>query len=94
MAINAALEQVRHDTPREVPLHLRNASTGLMKQLGYAEGYRFAHDYPRHFVEQEFLPAGLEGFQFYTPADNAREQEAARTIRERWGTKYGGETGA
>lgn len=94
MAINAALEQVRHDTPREVPLHLRNASTGLMKQLGYAEGYRYAHDYPRHFVEQEFLPAGLEGSQFYTPADNAREQEAARTIRERWGTKYGGETGA
>ena len=70
MAIDAALAQVRHDTTnRPVPLHIRNAPTSLMKELGYGENYRYAHDFEGHFAEQEFMPR-LEGRRFYTPDDN------------------------
>ena len=77
MAINEALHTVEHDTTnRPVPLHLRNAPTKLMDKLGYGQGYKYAHDYEGHWVEQEFMPAGMEGRRFYTP-QNKRESDAA-----------------
>lgn len=76
MAINEALATVERDTTnRPVPLHLRNAPTKLMDQLGYAKGYKYAHDYEGHYVEQEFMPAGLEGRRFYAP-QTKREVDA------------------
>lgn len=88
LAINRALQLVEQDTLRDVPLHLRNASTALMKRLGYGKGYRYAHDYPEHFVDQEFLPEGLEGTVLYEPQANPREQEARRWLLHCWGSKY------
>jgi putative ATPase len=76
MAINEALRVVERDTTnRPVPLHLRNAPTKLMDQLGYGKGYKYAHDYEGHWVEQEFMPAGLEGRKFYEP-QHKREHDA------------------
>ena len=89
MAIDAALAQVRHDTTnRPVPLHIRNAPTSLMKELGYGENYRYAHDFEGHFAEQEFMPEGLEGRRFYTPDDNPKERQIAERIRTLWKGKY------
>ena len=88
-AIDAALAAVKHDTVnRPVPLHIRNAPTKLMKQLGYGENYKYAHDFAGHFAEQEFMPEGLEGRRFYEPDDNPREQETARRIAALWKGKY------
>ena len=76
MAINEALRSVERDTTnRPVPLHLRNAPTKLMDSLGYGKGYKYAHDYEGNWVEQEFMPAGLEGKRFYTP-QHKREIDA------------------
>ena len=76
MAINEALRVVERDTTnRPVPLHLRNAPTKLMDQLGYGKGYKYAHDYEGNWVEQEFMPEGLEGRKFYTP-QHKREWDA------------------
>jgi putative ATPase len=76
MAVNEALGFVGKDTTnRPVPLHLRNAPTKLMDSLGYGKGYKYAHDYEGNWVEQEFMPAGLEGRRFYTP-QHKREHDA------------------
>ena len=88
LAINEALDFVRKETPHDVPLHLRNAPTNLMKKMGYSEGYQYAHDFPEHFVRQEFLPAGMEGTVFYTPQENARERDTAQRLVRLWGDKY------
>ena len=90
MAINAALQQVEHDTTnRPVPLHLRNAPTRLMKNIGYGKNYKYAHDYGGSFVDQEFMPEGLTGHRFYEPnTENAAERKIADRIRELWGDKY------
>ena len=89
MAIDAALAQVRRDTTnRPVPLHIRNAPTSLMKELGYGKDYRYAHDFEGHFAEQEFMPEGLEGHRFYTPDDNPKERQIAERIRTLWKGKY------
>ncbi|MBQ5691253.1 MAG: replication-associated recombination protein A [Alistipes sp.] len=89
-AINEALAFVQKDTNlRPVPLHLRNAVTGLMKDEGYGEGYKYAHDYSGNFVEQEFLPESLKGKQFYHPnTENATEQRIAERIQQLWRGKY------
>lgn len=89
-AINAALAQVEHDTTnRPVPLHIRNAPTKLMKNLDYGRDYKYAHDYAGSFVEQEFLPEGLEGTRFYTPNEqNPTEAKIAERIRTLWKGKY------
>lgn len=89
-AINEALAFVNKDTNlRPVPLHLRNAVTGLMKDEGYGEGYKYAHDYSGNFVEQEFLPESLKGKQFYHPnMENATEQRIAERIQQLWRGKY------
>ena len=90
MAINRALAQVGHDTNnRPVPLHLRNAPTRLMKQAGYSEGYKYAHDYEGHFAELEFLPESLSGTKFYEPdTQNAAEAKIAERIHALWKEKY------
>ncbi len=89
-AINQALAMVKHDNHnRSVPLHLRNAPTKLMSEVGYGKDYRYAHDYAGSFVDQEFMPEGLEGTQFYKPhSDNPTEAKIAERIRELWGDKY------
>ena len=89
-AINAALAQVEHDTTnRPVPLHIRNAPTKLMKSLDYGRDYKYAHDYAGSFVEQEFLPEGLEGTRFYIPNEqNPTEAKIAERIRTLWKGKY------
>lgn len=89
MAINTALQQVAHDTTdRPIPLHLRNAPTKLMKELGYSDNYKYAHDYAGNFTEQEFMPVGLEGKRFYEPGDNAKERELSQRIQMLWKGKY------
>jgi putative ATPase len=89
-AINAALAQVEHDTTnRPVPLHIRNAPTKLMKSLDYGRDYKYAHDYAGSFVEQEFLPEGLEGTRFYTPNEqNPTEAKISERIHTLWKGKY------
>lgn len=74
-AINDALAAVENTGDLPVPLHLRNAPTALMKQMGYGADYKYPHDYPGHFVEQQYLPDALAGTRFWHPADNATEQK-------------------
>ena len=89
-AINQALAMVNHDTTnRPVPLHLRNAPTKLMGDMGYGADYKYAHDYAGNFVHQEFLPESLAGTRFYTPNEqNAQEAKIAERMRALWGDKY------
>ena len=89
-AINKALAMVENDTTnRPVPLHLRNAPTKLMGELGYGAEYKYAHDYTGNFVEQEFMPDTLRGTRLYTPnIGNAQEQKIAERIHALWGDKY------
>ena len=89
-AINKALAMVEHDTTnRPVPLHLRNAPTKLMGDMGYGVNYKYAHDYVGNFVQQEFLPESLSGTRFYVPNEgNAQEQKIAERIKMLWGNKY------
>ena len=89
-AINKALAMVEHDTTnRPVPLHLRNAPTKLMGEMGYGAEYKYAHDYAGNFVKQEFLPDSLSGTRFYTPnMGNAQEAKIAERMHTLWGDKY------
>lgn len=87
MAIDTALAEVRKDHSPAVPLHLRNAPTSLMEELGYSDGYKYAHDYPGHFTDLEFLPQELSGRVFYSPAPN-RHEDALRAYLEKCWPKY------
>lgn len=89
MALENAQAAIRQWGDLPVPLHIRNAPTKLMKQLGYGDGYKYAHDYEGNFTEQEYLPQGLEGSRFYDPGNTPREQETRNSLRNRWGSKYG-----
>lgn len=94
MALANAEQAVKRWGDLPVPLHIRNAPTKLMKQMGYGDGYKYAHDYAGNtalggFAEQEYLPQGLEGSRFYEPGNTPREQETRRSLKERWGQKYG-----
>ena len=88
-AINEALGLVHGEGPREVPLHLRNAETKLMRDWGYGKGYQYPHDFPNNFSAQEYLPIGLEGHPFYVPQDNPREREMRMNLARLWRGKYG-----
>ena len=88
MAIDSALEAVEKGTPLPVPLHLRNAPTQLMKDLGYAKDYKYAHAYEGNFVEQEFLPEEIAGTRFYEPGDNSKEAPIRERMKRLWGDKY------
>ena len=89
MALENAQAAVRRWGDLPVPLHIRNAPTKLMKNLGYGKDYKYAHDFEGNFTEQEYLPQGLEGSRFYEPGNTARENETRRLLKERWGDKYG-----
>lgn len=88
MAINKAQELVKETGNLEVPLPLRNAPTTLMKELGYGSEYRYAHDYPGNFVDQEFLPDEIKGENIVELGDNQREQQLKNELLEKWKKKY------
>jgi len=88
MAIDSALAAVNNGTPLPVPLHLRNAPTSLMKDLGYGKNYKYAHDFEGNFVEQEFLPEELSGTKFYDPGENSKEAPIRERMKRLWGDKY------
>lgn len=88
LAGEKAMEAAKADPAKAVPLYLRNAPTKLMEELGYADGYKYAHDYPGHFVDLEFLPEGLEGTVFYEPAPNAHEDRLKAYLRACWPKYY------
>jgi len=77
LAIETALAEVKHSGNLPVPLHIRNAPTELMKDLGYADGYKFPHDYPNHYVPQQYLPDDLVGTHFWHPQGSPQEQKMA-----------------
>lgn len=85
MAINSALELVKQTGDLPVPLHIRNAPTKLMKDIGYGVDYKYAHDYPGHFVKQQFLPDDLVGTRLWNAAVNPAEQKADALQKQRWG---------
>ena len=87
-AINKAQEQVRNTGDLPVPLHIRNAPTKLMKEIGYGDKYKYAHSYTQNFIEQEFLPDELINTAFYEPQDNLREEETRKRLRDLWKKKY------
>ena len=89
MAINKAMELVKQTGDQPVPLHIRNAPTALMKDLGYHEGYLYAHDYEENHVNQEYMPDILKGIKLYEPGTNAREEETRKVLRYHWQEKYG-----
>ena len=88
MAISAALEAAASDKTAAVPLHLRNAPTKLMEELGYADGYKYAHDFPGHFVDQEFLPDAFRGRVFYEPQPNKHEDTLKAYLEACWPKYY------
>jgi putative ATPase len=88
MAIEEALDKVRNEGDLPVPLHIRNAPTGLMKKMGYGKNYKYAHSYEGNFADQEFLPDALKGTVFYDPGKNPREEELRKFLRSLWKDKY------
>ncbi len=88
MAINKAMDLASRTQTSQVPLYLRNAPTKLMEELGYADGYRYAHDYPGHFADLEFMPSDLAGTRLYEPAGNRKEDEMRGRLASLW-KKYG-----
>lgn len=89
MAINQAQQLVRQTGSLPVPLHLRNAPTKLMKDLDYGKDYKYSHDFPGNFVQQDFLPDQLKGQKLFEPQDNAAEQKLKRQLKEWWDDWYG-----
>ena len=88
MAIKSAESFVEKSGNLAVPIHLRNAPTKLMEEIGYGEGYKYAHDFPGNFVDIEFLPEKIKGTKFYEPGNNARENELRSWLKSRWKDKY------
>ena len=89
MAINMAQEKARKTGDLPVPLHIRNAPTRLMKEIGYGKDYKYAHNYDGNFTDLEFLPDQISGTKFYEPGDNKREKELRAWLKARWKGKYG-----
>jgi len=88
MAMNKAQKLVRETGNLGVPLPLRNAPTKLMKELGYGEGYKYSHDFPGNFVQQDFLPEEIAGKNFFKAGSSAKEKEIETKIAELWGERY------
>lgn len=88
MAIERATELIHQTGNLSVPLHLRNAPTQLMRSLNYHKGYKYPHDFPNHFIEQECLPTEISGTTFYFPADNSKENELKNYLKKLWKDKY------
>ncbi|WP_334055671.1 replication-associated recombination protein A [Polaribacter sp. P097] len=88
LAINKAQSLVKQTGDLSVPLHLRNAPTKLMRDLDYGKSYKYAHDFPDNFAEQEFLPEEIAGTKLYEPGNNARENQFNEILKKRWKKKY------
>ena len=88
MAINQAQDQVRKTGDLPVPLHIRNAPTKLMKELGYGKAYKYAHNYQGNFARQEFLPEHISGIKMYQPQQNRKEQEILDRLKNWWSEHY------
>ena len=89
VAIGKAQQIVKQTGDLSVPIHLRNAPTPLMKELGYGEEYKYSHDYANNFAEQEFLPEAIAGTPIYEPGNNTRENSTREFLKNRWKDKYG-----
>jgi len=87
-AIGAAMELVKQTGDLPVPLHLRNAPTKLMKNIGYGKDYKYAHSYAGNFTDLDFLPAEIKGTKIYEPGNNARENEAREKLKKLWKDRY------
>jgi putative ATPase len=86
-AYSRAQEEVKQGTSESVPLHLRNPVTPLMKEMGYGKDYKYAHDYPEHFVEQQNLPDSLQNKKYYTPSDQGYEKQVIARLKAWWQKK-------
>ena len=89
LAIGNAQQLVKQTGDLPVPIHLRNAPTKLMKELGYGEEYKYSHDYANNFAEQEFLPDAIKETVLYNPGNNSRENSTREFLKNRWKDKYG-----
>ncbi|HJP62870.1 MAG TPA: replication-associated recombination protein A [Mucilaginibacter sp.] len=87
-AIGAAMALVRETGDLPVPLHLRNAPTKLMKNIGYGKDYKYAHSYQGNFVDIDFLPDAIKGTKIYEPGNNAKEHETKEKLKKLWGERY------
>ena len=89
LAIRTAQQLVKQTGDLPIPIHLRNAPTKLMKELGYGEEYKYAHDFANNFADQEFLPDAVKNTSFYVPGNNSRENTTREFLKNRWKGKYG-----
>ena len=89
LAIGTAQQLVKQTGDLPVPIHLRNAPTKLMKELGYGEEYKYSHDFANNFAEQEFLPNEISNKPIYIPGNNSRENTIREFLKNRWKNKYG-----
>jgi putative ATPase len=87
LAIDEALAEVQKNRNLNIPLHLRNAPTKLMKEIGYGEDYKYPHSFPGHFVGQQYLPDELQGRKFYNPTDIGRESKLKTYLDQIWKNK-------
>ena len=87
LGIDKAISEVRNNGQFAVPLHLRNAPTKLMKDIGYGKEYKYAHDHPNHFIEENYLPDELKGKQFYLPTENGQEKRIKEWLKFLWKKK-------
>ena len=87
-AINTAQQLVKNTGNLSVPLHIRNAPTKLMKEIGYGDGYKYSHSYEGNFEEQEYLPDEIKGTKIYDPGNNAKEESFRKFLKEKWKDKY------
>jgi len=88
-AYSRVQQDIQHGRNEPVPLHLRNPVTGLMRQMGYGRGYKYAHDHPDHFVKQQNLPPSLQGKRYYVPTEQGYEKEIADRLKKWWGEQKG-----
>jgi putative ATPase len=89
IALNRAMEDVQKTRNDPVPMHLRNAPTGLMKEMGYGKDYKYAHDYEGHFIRMQNLPDSLKGRRYYIPSDQGYETRVSERLKRWWGDQKG-----
>jgi putative ATPase len=89
VAIGAAMDAVKTKGDLSVPLHIRNAPTRMMKNMGYGKNYEYSHSYDNNFSPQEYLPTEISGTKFFEPGNNAREEELRKFLKMLWKDKYG-----
>jgi len=89
-AYSRVQEDIQEGRNEPVPLHLRNPVTDLMRRMGHGQGYKYAHDYPDHFVKQQNLPTALQGKHYYVPTEQGYEKEIADRLKKWWGESHGG----